>query len=371
MKQNQKKIIAILLTVLILFLTGCDKQMSEISSNDQSSLKIGVIAPLSGDAAAYGLASKEGLDLAVKEINENGGILGKKIELLYEDSEINQQKAVSIMSKFVNVDNLDIVIVADGSGSTMAVAPFADSTQTLMIATLGSTPKLSNQGEYIFRTVPSDSYQGLVMTKEANKFSNVAILYVNDAYGVGLKDVIEANYNGNIVSTQTFDASESDFRSQLTKIKSKNPEAILIIARQELPNILKQIKELEIKSKLLGSETTKYDDLIKSAGSSAEGFQAVYFAEETDYANYKSKFQTHYNKEPEYFGDYSYDGVYVLKEAIEKANSFDPTEIKNAMMQTKFYGATGIVEFDNNGDVTNKPFSLFEVQNGSFVEISS
>lgn len=367
-----KKIFTALIISLLLLVTACSQNPSgQITA--ESVIKIGVIAPLTGEASSYGLAAKEGLDFAVKEINSKGGILGKKIQLDYEDSEFDNKKAVSIMNKFINVDNYDIVIVADGSGPTTAVAPMADQTNTLIMATLASTPQLSTMGDYVFRTVSSDTYQGTKMADfaEDKGYETAAILYANDAYGQGIRDVFKKEYSGEIISLEPFNNGDTDFKIQLAKIKDKEPELIVLAVRKELPNVLTQIKTLKIKSALLGTETTKDDELIKAAGSSAEGMYSVYYSKPTDYKGYRTKFKAEYDQEPPAYSDYSYDAVYVLSEAITKANSFESEKIKNQLYSVRFKGATGIVEFDSNGDVINKPFTFYKVIDGSFVPVIS
>src|SRR3989338_23935 len=254
MKKRTTIFLIVLAFALFLVVTGCKE-----SAKETKNLKIGVIAPLSGEAASYGLAAKEGLDFAVKEINNKGGIQGRSIELIYEDSQLDNKQAASIISKFVNVDKFNIVIVADGSGPTTTVAPVADATKTLIVATLASTPKLTTMGDYVFRTVPSDAYQGVKLAEFVEKkgFKTASIIYVNDAYGVGIKEVFTKKFSGKIVLTDSFENGDTDFRTQLTKIKNENPDVILIVARKELPNLLKQITDLKIRSVLLGSETTK------------------------------------------------------------------------------------------------------------------
>lgn len=361
-----KNLIGAFVLVLIVVISGCGNSIS-----GDKNLKIGVIAPLTGEAASYGLAAKEGLDFAVKEINLKGGILGKNIELIYEDSQLDIKQANSIISKFVNLDKLAIVIIADGSGPTTAIAPVADLTKTLFLATLASTPKLSTIGDYVFRTVPSDSYQGVELAKFADRkgFKTASIIYVNDAYGVGIKEVFAKTFSGKIVSTESFENNDIDFKAQLTKIKNKNPDAILIVARNELPNLLKQIKDFKIKSTLFGSETSKDEKLIETAGSSAEGMYSIFFSTPEDYKNYRVNFKKEYGREPAAYSDYSYDAVYILTEAIKSIKSFDATEIKDQLYKTKIYGASGIVEFNQDGDVINKPFTFYQVVNGKFVPV--
>lgn len=373
MKNKNTILIGILAISIVIIIAGCSQSEHAAKAAQEGPIEIGVIAPLTGEVASYGLAAKEGLDFAVKEINNGGGILGRQVKLIYEDSQFNQKQVVSILSKFINVNKLDIIIIADGSGPTIAAAPIAEAAQTLVMATLASTPQLSSMGDYIFRTVPSDSYQGMELAKFADdkNFKTAAILYAHDPYGVGIKDVFSSEFSGTVIIAEAFENSDSDFRTQLTKIKHKNPDVILLVARKELPNILKQIRTLEIESALIGSETTKDQELADIAGEAAKGLYSIFFAEPVDYVRYREKFSAEYGKEPAAYSDYSYDAVHVLKKAITAAESLDPTKIKDSLYTTKMYGATGIVEFDSNGDVINKQFTMYEVVEGKFVAVTS
>lgn len=372
MKQQKQALMCVILMLGIIMLSSCG--MLVIKEKDtQTTIDIGVIAPLTGEAASYGLAAKQGMDFAVQEINNQGGVLGKQIQLHYGNSQFDPKQAVSLMNKFVNIDEFKIIIVADGSGPTTAVAPLADQTKTLIIATLASSPQLSPMGDYLFRTVPSDAYQGKELAKWANKqkFERAAILYVNDPYGVGIKEVFSEVFTGKIVITESFEDSADDFRTSLTKIKQKNPDVLLLVVRKELPLVLKQIKELGLKTTLVGTETTKNDELISKAGNAAEDFYSIFYAEPVDYKNYKANFKQMHGKEPESYGTYSYDAIYVLADAMQRTKSFDTTKLKDALYDTKWYGASGIVAFDVQGDVIDKPFTMFHVENGKFVAMES
>ncbi len=369
--KKQNKVFTISAIIITFIIVGLVISINIISKVEATTYKIGVIAPLTGEAATYGLAAKAGLDFAVEELNIKGGVLGKKIELVYEDSMLDNKRAVSIMNKFVSVDDFDVVIVADGSGPTLAVAPIAEANKVLMIGTLGSTPELNEAGDYVFRTVPSDSAQAKEMARIVASLGldNVALFYVNDAYGVGIKNKFEEDFSGRIVASESFEHESADFRTQLIKIKDADPEVMILVARKELPTILKQMKELNINLTIIGSETTKDADLIQKAGSAAEGMLSVYYAKAEDYVNYKDRFVQKTGKEVPVYSEYSYDGVMVLAKAIEKAGSFDVETIKSELYNIRYLGATGVVSFDESGEVKDKPFSIFKVKNGNFVEI--
>ncbi len=372
MIQRTQRFLTAVLAAAIMLLVACSSVPTGKVVAEQPPIKIGVIVPLTGEAAAYGIAAKEGMDLAVEEINRNGGVLGKKLELVYQDSKFDPKEAVSIMQKFVAVDDFDLIVMADGSGPTLAAAPVAQQNGRIFLATLASTPMLSATGDFFFRTVPSDAYQGVELAKFAQSkgFKTAAILYVNDPYGVGIRDVFTREFDGTVLIAEAFENGDTDFRTQLTKIKAKNPEVLLLVVRKELPNVLIQRQTLEIKGVMIGSETTKDQSLIDSSQGAAEGMFTVYFTEPDDFRGYREHFQQKYGREPGMFSDYSYDGIYVLADAVAKAGSTNPDAVRGQLREAKYYGATGIVQFDANGDVVGKPFTVFQVQQGRFVEVT-
>jgi len=361
--------IIILIIVIIGIWYGVSKKPAE-----EEPIKIGVIVVLSGDAAIYGEDAKKGLDLALEEINKEGGVLGKKIELIYEDSRLDPKEAVTAMNKFINIDRLPIVIIAEGSGPTSAVAPLADSNKTLLMVSIASTPTIKDAGDYVFRTMLSDDYQAFKMIKVSKDlgFRSAAILYVNDTYGIGIKDVFSEGFEefGNVIIKESFEGSATDFRAQLTKIKSSKPDVIIIVARKEFPLILKQAKELGLDSQIIASETLKDESLIKESGDAAESVLIPFVAEPLGYSEYKTKYKEKYEEEPVLYGNFSYDALRVLAIAIQNAGLIDSEKVKNALYDVVYEGASGLVKFDSNGEVIEKPFNMYKVVDGKIEEFN-
>ena len=336
-------------------------------------IKIGVITPLTGDAAIYGEAAKNGIDLAAKKVNDNGGVLGKKIELIYEDTHLDSKTAVAAINKLINIDKVSFVIVAEGSGATLAVTPFADKNKMIMVVPIASVSSIKDAGDFVFRVMPSDGYRGIEMTRLAEEkgYNKIAILYVNDPYGVGIRDSLKKNINRAgkiIVSEESFESSATDFRTQLTKIKAGKPDSIMVAARAEFPIILRESYELGIKAQVIASEMLD-KSLLNQAGKSAEGLLAIDFASNTDYVNFKSDYKEKYNSDPTLYSDYSYDSLMVLVEAIKKVGLGNTKKIKDSLYNLIYNGATGIIKFDSDGDVNGKDFVIYQVKNEEFVEV--
>ncbi|GAH39759.1 unnamed protein product, partial [marine sediment metagenome] len=202
-------IIIIVIIVVLVVIFGGEREEKE-------AIKIGVVGHFTGEYATYGVPMKNAVELAVEEINENDGIDGRPIRLIIEDDVGNSSNAASAMNKLINVDGVNYIISAQGSAATSAITPIAQSNKRILVITLASAPGLTSVGEYVFRSVPSDAYQGI---KIANFIDNslsarkVAGLYVNDAYGVGIRDVVQKNIKTSLVVQEMFSSGATDFRS--------------------------------------------------------------------------------------------------------------------------------------------------------------
>jgi branched-chain amino acid transport system substrate-binding protein len=335
-------------------------------------IKIGVITPLSGDAAIYGESLKKGIDLALEETNKTG-VLNRKIELIYEDTHLDSKTAISAFNKFINIDKVDFVIAAEGSGATSAVVPLSDKTKTLTMIPIASADSLKEAGDYVFRVIPADGYRGEKMgiyAKNLN-FNRAAILYVNDEYGAGIKDIFSASFKkegGEIVIEEAFSSGSTDYHSQLTKIKETNPDVIIIAARKEFPLILKQKNDLGLKAVVIASDVLD-SSILEMAGNNMDGVLALDFAPTTDFVNFKINFNIKYGVEAPLYADYGYDSLKVIVEAIKESKSTDSTKIKDTLYDIKYKGATGLIEFDSLGEAIKKTLIPLVVKDGKFVEV--
>lgn len=369
MARLNKKIIGAIILLLVII---AGLSVLNVKRGGES-IKIGVLTPLSGDAAVYGEAVKNGIDLAVQKVNDNGGVLGKKIELIFEDTHLDPKTAVTAVNKLINIDKASFVIVAEGSGATLAVTPFADKSKLVMVVPMASAASIKDAGDFVFRIIPSDGYRGIEMARLATEknYKKIAILYVNDPYGVGIKDSLKKNFVGEgkeITNEESFESSATDFRTQLTKIKASKSDAIMVEARTEFPTILKESKELGITAQIIASEMLDKSILGRS-GKNAEGLLAIDFAPNVDHVNFRNDYKDKYRTEMALYSDYSFDSLMVLVNAIKIADSVNSTKVKDALYDLSYSGATGIIKFDSNGDVEGKDFVISEVKNGEFVEV--
>jgi branched-chain amino acid transport system substrate-binding protein len=369
--------IIIWLIVAIIVIGGIWYGVTKKPVEKSAIIKIGFIGPLTGEAAIYGTSPKKGVDLAIEEINAQGGINGEKLELVAEDTKCDPKEAVNAINKLVNVDNIKFIIGGMCSSETLAAAPTAESNKVIMISPVSTNYKVSQAGDYIFRTVPSDALQGKKAAELAYQkgFRKAAILYVttND-YGLGLEKVFKEEFSklgGTVAISEGYAAGDSDFRTQLTKIKFANPD--VLFTPSQMPGndlIVKQAKELGIDFQIIGTETMQDEDFVKTVGSAADGIIFTSFAEykgaQAD--AFSAKFKAKFGEEKTIYSDYAYDAVYALEKAMTACeNVQDSVCVKTELYKTDFIGATGPVGFDENGDVKGKDFAVFKIENGQFV----
>lgn len=351
-------------------LMGCTKRPSEV--------KIGSILPLTGDAARWGETSRKAIELAAKEINSVGGVNGALVKVIYEDSQATPRLGVNAMTKLATVDKVPVVIGAVASSVTLAIAPIAEKEHVVLISPSSSAPKISEAGDYIFRNCASDIFEGEEMaefTYSELGIRKLAILYINNDYGVGLRDVFEKTFQengGTIALSEGFDPGATDFRTQLTKIKGVSPEAIYMPGYPaEMGRILKQARTLEVTSQFLSVVVFESPKVLEIAGDAAEG--VIYSSRAYDplggeqiIQDFVKSYKEEYGEDPDIFAGLAYDAMKITALAIERGG-INPEKIKEELYKIRdFPGVTGATTFNQQGDVI-KPVRIKMVKDGKFV----
>ncbi|MBF8275359.1 MAG: Extracellular ligand-binding receptor [Candidatus Brocadiaceae bacterium] len=365
--------------LLTVALYGCIFSLNSCTEKKAEIIKIGAMLPLSGNAAQYGEWGKNGISLAVDEINSKGGIKGNKIEVVYEDDAADPKKGVSAVNKLISIDKVKAIIGPLPSAVTLAVAPICEKYK-IVIMSSSSSPAITHAGDYIFRNWPSDDFEGSAMAKYAIKkgFKKIAILHINNEYGLGVAKVFKREYSrlgGDLLITETYQQGSSDMRAQIIKIKKYNPDAIYLIGHaKENGHVIKQLIDLNTKAKILGTVGIESPDLINIAGESANGI--IYTAPTFDPKNtdtvvktFQEAYARKYSTESNIFSAIMYDALKIIALMIEQY-SYDSDEIKAGLYKLNNYpGVSGITTFDQNGDVI-KPVVFKTINNKQFVYIS-
>jgi branched-chain amino acid transport system substrate-binding protein len=340
---------------------------------------VGAILPLTGQGAAYGESAKRGMDLAVQQVNSMGGIGGRLIRIVYEDSQGDPKAGVSAFQKLVTVDRVPAVLGDLLSSVTLSMAPIANRREVILLSPASSAPKLTQSGEYVFRNCPSDVYEGTVMANYAYKtlgLKRVAILRINNEYGVGIGGVFRSAFTekgGTIVTEEAYNENSTDFRTQITKISSQNPEAVYLLGYKQMGYILRQAKELGFTPQFLSTVTFEDPEILKLAGNSAEGviYSASKFSPESKdnvIQRFVGAYRSSYQSEPNIFAGLSYDAVQILVIAMRDGGT-QSNEIMGALHRVKDYpGVAGETTIDANGDAILTPV-LKTVRGGAFVFI--
>lgn len=331
---------------------------------DDQEIKIGVNLELSGAVSAYGIQEKEGIELAVKKINDDGGILGKKIKLVIKDNKSETGEAVSVAASLTN-DGVVAIIGPATSGATKATIPNLTKAQVPAITPSGTDDAITvvndKVQEFIFRTCYQDSFQGSILAKYAsdNLGGKKAVIIGDNSsdYGKGLTKAFKDTFTGEVVANENFVEKDKDFKATLTKIKDKEFDFIYIPGYYtEAGLIIKQAREMGITQPILGADGFSDPKLVEIAG--AENVNEVYYtshfsenAPATDKVEgFVKDFKAEYkDKTPSSFNALAYDSVYMLKDAIEAAGEADSVKIKDELAKLKdFVGVTGKMSMDKD-----------------------
>ncbi|WP_288189280.1 ABC transporter substrate-binding protein [uncultured Treponema sp.] len=329
------------------------------SGKKNDTIKIGGIAPLSGGVAVYGTECKNGIDLAVEEINAAGGINGQKIEFICEDDEGDSAKSVNAYKKLVTKDRVKVIIGSLTSGCTMAITNLAQAQKVVQIAPAATAVAITDAGNYVFRACYTDPFQGKIGGKFAYEnlgTKKAAILYdIGNDYSVGLTDNFTAEYTslgGSIVSKESYSTGDKDFNAQLTKIKAANPEVIYLPDYYgTVALIAKQLRAQGINVPIVGADG--WDGLTDNAGDEVlNGYYSNHYSEDSSSAavqTFVKAFKAKYNKAPNSFAALGYDCVYMLRDAIKASGSTDDSaKIRDALEATNGDYVTGHIVFDAN-----------------------
>jgi len=329
--------------------TGCSKKESD-------SISIGFIGPLSGSVAVYGVECKNGIDLAVSEINAAGGINGKKVVLIAEDDEGNPDKTVNAFKKLTTKDGVKLIIGSLTSGCTLAITTLSQASKVVQIAPAATAPAITDAGNYIFRSCFIDPFQGTVGGKFAAETlgaGKAAILYdIGNDYSVGLEENFQIAFTANggqVVAIESYSTGDKDFNAQLTKIKNANPDVVYLPDYYgTVALIAKQLRAQGINTPIVGADG--WDGLTSNAGDEVlNGFYSNHYAaDSTDAAVVKfvGNFKNMFSKEPNSFAALGYDSVYLLSDAIKKAGTTDTAAVRDALEAADGDYVTGHLTFD-------------------------
>lgn len=342
-------------------------------------IKIGFFAPETGPAAADGESAYNSAKLAVDQLNEAGGVLGKKLELVNYDDQLDPKQAVSIAQRLTTRDGVVAVVSGSYSGPTRAAAPIFERAKIPMMAAYAVHPDIPKAGDYIFQQSFSGVVQGraaaVVAAKQLNA-KKVAILAVDNDFGLTITSGFEEQAKKlglEIVSVDKFKMGDKEFTPVLTKIKQSKPDVLFVVGYAvEGAQIVRQAHDLNLGARILGTEgldsTVQFLQVVAEAG---EGVVIVTNLNRDDKdpqtQAYIKAYRERYGHDPDMVGASVYDAFQLLAEAIKRAGSTDPKAIRDALAGLKdFRTVTGpIYGYDAIGQAL-KPVAVQQVKDGAF-----
>lgn len=341
----------------------------------ESAIQIGIILPLTGSRGSFGHNSKNGIELAIEEINSSDSI-DVLFQATYEDSQSNSQTAVSAFHKLLN-DGIEIVVGPISSQEVLSIAPIAEKNHVVLFSPGASSPEISNAGDFIFRNVPSDIYEASLMAEFARdtlSLKNIAVLYNNSDYGVGVKDAFSRVFKekGGTVFFEAYQDGSNDFRTQLTKLKKYDMDAIYFIGYTELGVMVKQAMELGFKCQFLTTAVFEDEGILRTASNAAENIIFTSITFDINNPSERAKhfvfsYKNNFNKEPDGYAAVAYDAIYILANAIQVSKEKNISTKDALYYVNNFPGLLGDLTFNSNGDIL-VPIKLKTVKNNKVVD---
>lgn len=344
-------------------LTGCG---GASKGADGDTIKVGGLLEMTGGSASFGISGKNGIDLALKKINEKGVLGGKKLSLVVADTKSEASEATNGMQKLISQDKVVAVIGPNQSSAVIASGAINNGAKVVDITPMGTNPdvtvdpKTKQVKPYSFRTCFIDPFQGTVMASFASNELKVkrAAIYIDNTsdYAKGLAQFFKENFvknGGQVVIEEAYLQKDTDFKSTLTKIKAAKPDFIYIPGYyQEVGLIVKQAREMGITVPMAGGDGWDSAKLPEIAGKAAlenTFFSSLYSPDDTSDLNkeFVAEYKKAYNTNPDVFAALAYDSALLVAKAIEDAGSADPAKIGEAMAKIKgFKGVSGEVTFN-------------------------
>ncbi len=360
--------------------TASDNNTANQTESTGDTVKIGTMGPYTGNLSVYGISVLQGVELAVDEINANGGISGKKIELISFDDKGDTNEAISAYNK-LRSEGVFAIVGATTSAPSIGIADIAaeeynDGDGALVITPSGTAQDITTYGENVFRACYTDAYQGKTLANFATKSMNakkVAIIYDNSSdYSQGVTAAFEEQIKANgaqIVAKESYGSDNVDFTTQLTNIQSTNPDILFIPDYyQKIALITAQARKLGLDTPFVGTDGWDgiLDVLDKDAvGTVNDSYFSNHFSTTDEAENVQAfvkNYESKYNATPTAFSALAYDSVYMIKQAME-AGGTDAEKLVNAMKEISFDGITGHIIFDENGDPV-KSVSILTLKDG-------
>ncbi len=371
-------VIAAGLAVFAMVLTACSGRSDGAGSDEGATFTIGFTGTLTGEFASYALQMRQGVDLAVEELNGSGGIGGGTIKVVSADDQGKPENGPVIARQFCGNSDIRVVLGYSFSSVALAAVPAYAQCQLPVVASAVTSPDLSGSSQYFFRDVLTDAVQGKQMGEYATqvlKFQRIATLYQVDDYGQGVNDAfVQAveGAGGEIVASEGYQLGTTNFTTQLTKLKGLDPDAIFIGGfYAEAAKIAQQARSLHMEQQILGTDGSLSPQLLSLGGDAVNGMILYGMFDPAVTASPAAKqfveaFNEKFGEDPSSWAALAYDAVYAVKAAAEAGGGTSREQIRDGLTKVDFDGVTGTIQFDANGDRSANVLFL-KVSDGQFV----
>lgn len=382
-------IIAVLAVAGILYLALQKPAQEGVTNNEQvvverveipgNTLKIGLVMPLTGDAAVYGQNESRGAQIAVDEINEAGGVDGKLIELIVEDGKCDGEAGAAAATKLIEVDQVKYIVGGACSGETLGFVPIAERNSVLSISPSATSPDITTAGDFVFRTAPSDALAGSIAAKYASgEFGGrtAGIIYETTDYAQALALTFKTTFEaagGTVPVYEGFNTGETDVSAQVLKVQSENPDIIYVVPQTPTTGalVLRQLKATSATGKVMSTEVMASDTILKDYKDHMEGVTVLepFFDQGSQKAGaFLEKYRTQNGDFPEFpfFTASAYSDIYLLAESIAEVG-YDTKAVAERLIGLEWSGAIGTIKFDQFGDVKTS-YLLKTAVDGTFPE---
>ena len=377
---SKAKVFLPIAIVLMALAFSCTRQPEEKDPVDRSTIKIGYFGDLTGPNYNFGKSAINGVLMVADEVNQAGGINGRRIDVVIEDDRGSPEEAARLTAKLIDQDKVIAIIAGGTSGNSRAAAPKAQSSHIPFISPSSTDPAVTQAGDYIFRACFVDSFQGEVMARFAAntlKAQKAAIIFdFNSPYGRGLSDYFElsfAKFGGRIVSKQSYTQGDADFKGQLSTIRAAEPDVIYIPGYYgDVTTIAKQARMIGLTQPLLGGDGWDAPELWQLGGDALNGsyISTHYSVDDPSPAiqafveSYKQRYG---NLLPDAHAALAYDASRLLMDAITRAGTTNSDKLRDALAQTKnFAGVTGVISMDADRNAV-KPAVVLKLQDVRFI----
>ncbi|NLK65369.1 MAG: ABC transporter substrate-binding protein [Tissierellia bacterium] len=380
MKKKFSTLISVLL-VLTMIITACSSGTD--APAEEETIKIGWIGSLTGDQAVWGTCESNTVKMLIEEVNESGGILGKKVEGIYYDTKGDAAEAVNATKRLASQDKVVAIIGPNASGQAIAIASVLEEYKVPDISTVATNPKVTvnddgSVKEFNFRVCFIDPYQGAVAAGYAYDrlgFTKAAVLYdVASDYSQGFTEFFEKTFTekgGTIVAKEAFKEGDVEFKPQLSRIKDADPEVILMpYYYKEVALSANQARELGIDAVLIGGDGWPSEQLMSMAADAIEGSYIVNHLDFNDpeVKPLQERYNAKYNLPMELNGYMAHDAFLLLKAAIEDAGVADPVKITESLTKVSVEGVTGTIKLSpEDHNPSGKEAAIVRVESADYI----